>query len=413
MEEKQSWDWNTDLKEIPVKEWQDRFNWVQAPRVTPDGEQVAAIVNTDEMAFSVCVNGEAWETEYEKIWTLTSLPDNRFAAFVCSDEEWTLNLDGKEWENRYDFIWDLNVTPSGDKVSAAVQTDMEYGMTVNGQDWEGMFDSMTGMIMADTGDTAAVVQVKPMAAADTEAYRDGIFSVAKNGQALESVFLNIWDLQFDATGENLAYVVRTDRESYTIVQNNTPWDCVLQSAWRPLFNERGHVLAPVRIGGVWKLYRDGVPYWNTGYDQLWHICQAPGKRDIAAIVSPKFGEWTVAVNDRLWSCRWDAMVSDIYYSQNGETLVAQGKQGETWNLAVNDKAWDLKADQLFDTTISADGSAVAVVVEKNGLFHLVVNNRIRKGGYEMMAAPVFSPDGRKILVKGIENGIYTRRILSL
>lgn len=32
MNEKTSWDWETELKEIPFDEWKTRFNWVQAPR---------------------------------------------------------------------------------------------------------------------------------------------------------------------------------------------------------------------------------------------------------------------------------------------------------------------------------------------------------------------------------------------
>ncbi len=34
MEEKLSWDWSTQLKEIPVKEWASRFNWVEDPCIT-------------------------------------------------------------------------------------------------------------------------------------------------------------------------------------------------------------------------------------------------------------------------------------------------------------------------------------------------------------------------------------------
>ncbi len=56
MTHEQSWDWSTDLKEIPIKEWNDRFNWVEDYCISPDGESIAAIVNIDEMLFSVCEN---------------------------------------------------------------------------------------------------------------------------------------------------------------------------------------------------------------------------------------------------------------------------------------------------------------------------------------------------------------------
>jgi len=57
------WDWETGQKKIPMADWQDRFDWVEEPYASPDGEKVAAIVNAGEETFSVCVNGDTWETD--------------------------------------------------------------------------------------------------------------------------------------------------------------------------------------------------------------------------------------------------------------------------------------------------------------------------------------------------------------
>ncbi len=35
------WDWETGQKKIPMADWQDRFDWVEEPYVSPDGEKVA------------------------------------------------------------------------------------------------------------------------------------------------------------------------------------------------------------------------------------------------------------------------------------------------------------------------------------------------------------------------------------
>ncbi|MCK5099733.1 MAG: Tmc redox complex protein TmcD, partial [Desulfobacteraceae bacterium] len=90
MKDKNAWDWQTTNKEIPVKEWKDRFNWIEDLHVSPDGEKIASIVNTDEAEFNVCVNGEIWEETLEKAWGLRFLPDGRLAAMVSNDEEWTI-----------------------------------------------------------------------------------------------------------------------------------------------------------------------------------------------------------------------------------------------------------------------------------------------------------------------------------
>ncbi len=413
MKEKTSWDWDTELKEIPFKEWQSRFNWVQAPRVSRDGECIAAIVNLDEMAFTVCVNGETWEGEYEKIWYLTPVSGNKFAAFVAREEEWTVAKNGAEWSNWCDFIWQMMVSPDGETLGAAFQTDSEYGVIVNDDPWETGYENLTGAVMAPDGTAAAVVQVASMGAADVDAFKKGIFSVACNGTAREQRFLNVWDISFDASGKHIGYGVRTDRESYTIVQNDTIWDNRFQSVWKPEFLDEKTLLAPVRVQGKWHLYKNNLSFWRNSYDQLWHLTVSPEGKDVAAIVSAPFGRWTVAVNDTVWPVSWDTLVSDIHFSKHGSCLAAVYKNKGVWDLAVNQTPWHMAADMVFVPCISDDGSVVAVVIQKQGTYQLVVNNRVKASGFSFMADPVISPDGSKVLLKGIENGIYKRRIIRL
>jgi len=56
---------------------------------------------------------------------------------------------------------------------------------------------------------------------------------------------------------------------------------------------------------------------------------------------------------------------------------------------------------------------VAVSFEKQGQYFAAVNDRVVTGPYDVMADPVLSPQGDKLLVKGIENGIYKRQIVAL
>jgi len=413
MEEQQAWDWNTNLKEIPVGEWKALFNWVEEFNISPDGENIASIVNVDEAVFKICVNGDVWDMEYEKIWNLKSLPDNGFAAFVCADEEWTLIVNGQEWSSRFDFIWDFHITPDGKHMGLAFQKDEEYGMAIDDLPWDQVYSNMSGMNLSNSGTSAAVVQVAPMKAADVDGFKKGLFSVAFNGNPFDKRFLNIWDISFDQTGQNLAAGIRLDREAYTIAKNDMIWDRTFQGVWKPIFSNLGNVLAPVRDTGKWKLFKDNEPFWKKGYDQLWKITPSPANNDIAAIVANSFGKWSVAVNDRVWNMSCDTMISDIFYSDNGSCLVAVLKDKGYWNLAVNQTQWNLSADKVFTPSISPDGSLVAVVVEKQGKYHLVVNNKSIVANYDFLTNPVFSPDQSKILIKGIEKGVYKRRVISL
>lgn len=412
MEEKESWDWSTDLKEVPVKEWETRFNWVQEPCISPDGERIASIVNVDEMAFGICENGETWEGEYEKAWSLKSLPNQGFAVCVCQDEEWTLAVNGEEWENRFDFIWDLKISSDGSHIGLAIQQDSEYGMAVNDEPWDTLYENITGMVMGQTGASAGVVQVESMAAADVEAFKRGIFSVARNGQAFEQKFLNAWDISFDGGNQNLAWGIRLDREQYSIAVNGTAWSNVFQSVWRPVFTTDGQsVLAPVRHGGKWKLFKDDRIFWPTGYHQLWHLNLAGDQ--VAAIVSPAYGKWSVARDDRVWPLSVDTMIREIRFSGDGSSLVAVVKDQGFWTLARDGVRWTLACDKVFTPVVSSDGTVLAAAVEKQGHWYVAVNDRLITGPHEFMADPVISPDNTRILVKGIENGIFRRRVIIL
>lgn len=236
MEDKTSWDWDTELKEVPFDEWRSRFNWVQTPQVSHNGEGIAAVVNLDEMAFNVCVNGEVWEEEYEKAWSLTPVSGSGFAAFVARDEEWTLAVNGQEWSHRCDFIWQLMKSPDGQSLGAAFQADSEYGIIVNDTPWDNRFENLTGAVMAADGTSAAVVQMISTPGADVTAFREGVFSVARNGVPEDLRFLNIWDISFDSSGRQIGYGVRTNREAYSVVQNGALWEtgsnrCGNRSFW--------------------------------------------------------------------------------------------------------------------------------------------------------------------------------------
>ncbi|MCG8632497.1 MAG: Tmc redox complex protein TmcD, partial [Desulfobacterales bacterium] len=340
MEEKQSWDWSTQLKEIPLKEWESRFNWVEDICISRDGESIAGIVNLDEMAFGICENGELWEGEHEKAWSLKALPDNRFAACVCVDEEWGLMVDGKAWENRFDFIWHLCATPDGAHVGLAFQNDMEYGMAVDDSLWESTYENMTGMVLGQQGRTAAVVQAEPMAAADVAAFSQGLFTVAVDGRISGERYLNAWDIAFDATGEHQAWAVRLDREQYSIAVNDTVWDNRFQAVWAPVFCDREKsVAAPVRNGGKWQLYKNDALFWTGKYENIWRLLANPANVGLAAVVAPAFGRWGVAENDIVWPVTWDTMVRDIYYSEDGNVLLAVFKDRGYWGLAKDGKPW--------------------------------------------------------------------------
>ena len=126
------WDWEIGKRLITdTNEWKTSFEWIEEPNVSPDGEKIAAIIRDEEMTFSVCVNGTAWESAFDKIWNLRFGPDSRLTALVSDTGEWTVAVDGAAWENRFDYVWNTQFSPDGSNIIAAVQKGGEYFIASN------------------------------------------------------------------------------------------------------------------------------------------------------------------------------------------------------------------------------------------------------------------------------------------
>jgi hypothetical protein len=216
----------------------------------------------------------------------------------------------------------------------------------------------------------------------------------------------------------VAAEVRTSLYDYTIAVDGVSWDQIYTSVWMPQFSPaNGSVTAPVRIAGKWTLAQDGNPFWNRSFAQLWqHMYSHDGKK-IAAIVAPKFGRWTIAVDSTPWSLTFGDLVTEVVFSPDGNRVACIGKEDGKWTIAVDGKAWGGAYDMVWKPVFSPDSRSVAANAEKNGRYTLVIDGKPFKDSYKALGDPVFSPDSEKILIKGIEGdsdaGKYYRQVLPL
>ncbi len=166
---------------------------------------------------------------------------------------------------------------------------------------------------------------------------------------------------------------------------------------------------PVAV--VRALAEDGNLIWGRSFVQLWHQMYSLDGKKIAAIVAPKFGKWTVAVNGSPWPVAFNTMVTDAVFSPDGSRIAALGKEGDTWHIAVDGKVWKNTGDMAWKPVFNSDNSYVAARIEKQGKYTFVINDRLWTRECEAAWDPVFSPDGDKILLRTIEDGKYYRRIV--
>jgi hypothetical protein len=87
-----AWDWEPGARTVldDATACAVPHEWVEEPEASPDGESLAAVVNVGDGRFTLCVNGQPWETDFEKAWYPRYSPDGRLTAITMEDMVWTV-----------------------------------------------------------------------------------------------------------------------------------------------------------------------------------------------------------------------------------------------------------------------------------------------------------------------------------
>jgi len=280
--------------------------------------------------------------------------------------------------------------------------------------WETLYENANNVILSPAGNaTAAVVQVKSLAQADIATFQDGIFSVAVNGEAWDSIFVNCWNPAFDAAGKRVATTVRTNLYDYTIAVDGKPW-AGTTAALGVRSSTRPRVRSPRRSArpepGAWPLTTSwpGIPSSPSS-----GIRPTPDGSKLAAIVAPSFGAFTVAVDGTPWAATFP-VVTDLVISATGGHVAALGSNDNTaFAVLCDGKVWGGRYDMAWKPVFSADGAHLAVNVERGGVHTVVCDGKAYPKSFEKCFAPAFSPDGTKVLIRGIEGGKAYRIVAPL
>jgi hypothetical protein len=390
-----------------------------------DGQLTAWICMTEDGEFQPVVNGQAWEQTYDNIWNLRFTPDNRLLALVSSMGTWTLALDGDPWPEEYEYIWNPMISRTGEVISAAVKKDGVYGIAVNGADWPVTYPNANGFTQSCDGDViAAVVQTESLDEGDINTFWQGIYTVSVNGQTWPETYVNVWSPCCWENGSSVAATVRLSPTEYSIAVDGQCWPERYTGAWEPVFHpSEKSVIAPVRLGAKWALAQDGRILWPADFHQLWHQ-QVARDGTIAAIVAPRFGQFTVAKEGRPWTNSYP-VVTDLVLHQDGGRAAAVGQAGLTlsndssqlsaqqWQVIVDDAPWSGWYDRVFPPVFSQDGHHVAVRVEHSGKWTVLVDDRPYSRWFDRLWDPIFSPDSRKLLIKALDRGSVLRIVADL
>jgi hypothetical protein len=413
MSELAGWDWETGERVVAdINEWHKKFTAVRELIPSDDGEKVATAVRNNERRFTTCVNGEAWEETFERVYSLMFTPDNRLISLALRDYEWSINIDHEMGEERFDYVWNLTISPDGKNIAANISKDNMTGVCHNGVVWENMFFETRDVAMSPDGTkTAAHVLVNRRKELDNFAFMNKNWTVAVDGNVWDTNFINVWGAVFSSDGSHVASCARTAMALYTIAVDGKAWEQTFPAVWEPICKPGSNdFLAPVQTPKGWTIAMDGKPVWGN-FSQVWRpVFSVDGKR-LAAVVAVSYGNWTVAVDGSPWGTVFNQLVMTPVFSSDGKRVAVVVKDKGAWTVAVDGSPWPERYDNAWDPVFSPAGDKVAAKVEKNKKYFLAVNGKIGKKGYEVLWSPTFSPDGSKLLVRCVDNGRYCRLVV--
>ena len=272
MSESSGWDWETKEKLVAnIDDWKKKFPQVRELVPSDDGEKIATVVRTENKRYTSCINGEAWEETFERMYSLKFNPENQLISLSLRDYEWSLNVGREMWEEKFDYLWNLTLSPDGKSIGVNIRTgEMTSGACLNGTAWENKFPVAADLIMSPDGKrTASHVQVERLATLDNVAFLKQIWTIAVDGIPWSRNFINLWGGIFSDDGNHVAAAVRTDMSQYTIAVDGTPWEQVYGAVWEPVFKPgTADVVAPVQTPKGWTLAMNGKPMWGN-FSQVW------------------------------------------------------------------------------------------------------------------------------------------------
>jgi len=114
------------------------------------------------------------------------------------------------------------------------------------------------------------------------------------------------------------------------------------------------------------------------------------------------------VNGKTWGIT-SPVVTDLVIGREGGTVAALGcVDNSDWQVLVDGRAWAGTWDMAWKPVISTLGGHVAVKVRKGKRETIVINGKPYAREFDQVFEPTFSPDGKKLLIRGIDKGSVVR-----
>lgn len=122
--------------------WQATYANCWHHQYSEDGENLYAIVAPEYGKFTVAANDKPWEMRSPVVTDLAVSPDGKKAAALANtlNKDWRVCVNGSVWDGSYDMAWKPVFCPNSEAVAAKVRKNGRYNVLVNGKPVGGEFD---------------------------------------------------------------------------------------------------------------------------------------------------------------------------------------------------------------------------------------------------------------------------------
>ena len=289
-------------------------------------------------------------------------------------------------------------------------------MVRNDVPWDQTFSNLTNpTISPDGSKTSAAVQVVEFAEGEIHKFQEGTYTAAVDGNSWDCKFVNVWKTALSPDGQKVAAEVRLNLYDYTIAVDGRPWEQIYDCVWEPIFHPaENSVVAPVRIDGKWTVARRWrralAPALRAAYGTSRY---SPDGSKLAAIVAPKFGRWTVAVDGKPWPVTFKDMVVDLVSARTAAALPHLPKTMANGAVCADGRKWRHHFSMVWKPVFCPQRQTCRVKVEINGKYSIAVDDTVWGEEFDTVWDPVFSPDGDRVLVRAVRDGKYVRHVIAL
>ncbi len=365
------------------------------------------------------LNSDPWD----KAWQLIYSPEEEPYVLVSKEGMWYL-FKQKEEIGEYDYLWDLMFNDKN-SYAVAIKKDDQYGMLVDDREWEKLYVyAMDFSIAKLTSDTSASAQTIMTDEKDVLAFKEGTFSLIKNGEVINGPFVTIRYPTISQEGKSVAAIGRDTEHNFRVIVDDNIWEEAFSLAWNPMFHPKNNSLfVPVKKGRKWFLYRNGDKFWDESFMQLWNLQFSDNGESLAAICSKKFGRFTVCVNGECWSKNFP-VIEKIVINQDGSMVLAiVNKEYPSLNIYetipkskkqifLNNKEASDIFDRITHPTFSPNGEDFVAIGEKDGIYYIILNGDTLDVSFSKIWEPVFL-DENHILIKGIIDNKVSRLTINI